>query len=709
MNWLSNLKIREKIILPVSFLLIVALGFIVLLNQHYTTNIISTLAVKELNAVAKAHGDSVSDFIGVAATASEEMASVAKTMLEADVPFARSSAVALVRGFLEVNKDFVGAGTAWEKNAFDEADSTSVNAATSDSTGRFIPYLANGFGGEPLTDIDPSDWYGIPKNEHKPVVIDPYMYKVMGEDVLMTTAAAPVMVDGKFKGVFTIDLAIDVILEQINAIKLYDTGYGFLVTQDGLIVSHPQKDLVATFYEDVSKSEDRKNSMREGKVFFELRDISGKGLNYFIYSPVKLGNSGDYWYLLIIVPQAEVLAELNSIIFLGEVASVGAIALVLILIVYLVSVLMKPLSIMVKAADNIVRGNIEYNVDDVKFAGEMRQLSHSFRAMINSLVENINKAQTQTDAAQLKGEEARIAMEDACNAQAETEIKRTVLLGTAGELEKIVIIIASAVKNISTQIEQASRGAHEQASRISMTATAVEEMNASLADVARNATLSAGLSLDTKNEANEGEKLTAIVKSRINDVRAESLTLKDDMSNLSRHAQDINDIMSVISDIADQTNLLALNAAIEAARAGDAGRGFAVVADEVRKLAEKTMASTTDVGNAIYAIQESSNTSAQHVDSAVENIQEVAVLAEKCGEALSRIVMMVDKSTDEIQAIAAVNEEQSASSGEIAGSVSQVNTIAEETLRMMGESGRAVVLLTQQSQELSRLIELMKE
>lgn len=91
------------------------------------------------------------------------------------------------------------------------------------------------------------------------------------------------------------------------------------------------------------------------------------------------------------------------------------------------------------------------------------------------------------------------------------------------------------------------------------------------------------------------------------------------MDVLSGHAQAINEIMTVISDIADQTNLLALNAAIEAARAGDAGRGFAVVADEVRKLAEKTMVSTLEVGKAIHAIRKFAD-GVHRMDAAVNKV-----------------------------------------------------------------------------------------
>lgn len=126
----------------------------------------------------------------------------------------------------------------------------------------------------------------------------------------------------------------------------------------------------------------------------------------------------------------------------------------------------------------------------------------------------------------------------------------------------------------------------------------MEEMNATVLEVAKNAGFASEVSVSTRQKAQEGTPVVGQAVKSVQDIQRESLALKDAMAELSHHAQSISQIMSVISDIADQTNLLALNAAIEAVRAGEAGRGFAVVADEVRKLAEKTMASTADVGNA---------------------------------------------------------------------------------------------------------------
>ena len=148
--------------------------------------------------------------------------------------------------------------------------------------------------------------------------------------------------------------------------------------------------------------------------------------------------------------------------------------------------------------------------------------------------------------------------------------------------------------------------------------------------------------------------------------------------------------------------------AIEAARAGEAGRGFAVVADEVRKLAEKTMASTTDVGNAIKAIQSSAAKSMEQVDLTANNIGKVTELAIHSGEALHEIVSMADNTADQVRGIAAASEQQSASSEEINRSIAEVNSIAGETAAAEREAAQAVSYLAHQASVLSGLIDDMK-
>ena len=190
----------------------------------------------------------------------------------------------------------------------------------------------------------------------------------------------------------------------------------------------------------------------------------------------------------------------------------------------------------------------------------------------------------------------------------------------------------------------------------------------------------------------------------IDAVQHVSLDLKADMARLEEHTQAISRIMGVISDIADQTNLLALNAAIEAARAGEAGRGFAVVADEVRKLAEKTMASTHDVGAAIQAIQGSASQSAASADKAVEQIGAATNFARQSGDALEAIVSTVETTADQVGAIAAASEEQSAASEEINRTMGQVSQMSAQTAQAMTEAARAVADLAAQTRNLMDLM-----
>ena len=355
-------------------------------------------------------------------------------------------------------------------------------------------------------------------------------------------------------------------------------------------------------------------------------------------------------------------------------------------------------------AHRVVDG--DYDIDD---GGKKMGVYGAIVEMVNALKTHIDNARRESENAKEQSAKAQEAMEQAEAASREAQSKTEAMLVAADKLEQVGGVVSSASTELSAQIEQSDRGAAESAQRLSEAATAMNEMNATVQEVAKNAGSASAASAETKQKAEAGAEVVAKAVQSIEQVHQMSLELKGDMVQLNEHAQDITRIMNVISDIADQTNLLALNAAIEAARAGEAGRGFAVVADEVRKLAEKTMASTQDVGNAIKAIQESTAKSMTGVDQAVERIGEANELASRSGAALEEIVATVEATGDQVNAIATASEEQSAASEEINQSIVQVNDMSRQTAEAMGEAAKAVSELAAQAQGLTALIQELKE
>jgi methyl-accepting chemotaxis protein len=231
----------------------------------------------------------------------------------------------------------------------------------------------------------------------------------------------------------------------------------------------------------------------------------------------------------------------------------------------------------------------------------------------------------------------------------------------------------------------------------------MEQMNATVMEVARNASAAAQQTADTRDQALEGARIVGESVNAILRVQQQTAALKEVMQNLGSRAEGIGQVMTVIRDIADQTNLLALNAAIEAARAGDAGRGFAVVADEVRKLAEKTMSATHEVGDAISAIQDGAQESIRNVDTTTEMVGNASQLAEQSGAALNKIVELVNLSSSQVDAIATAAEEQSAASEQIRSAMDEVNHIANEVAERMGESSNSVHSLSELASQLDML------
>ena len=176
----------------------------------------------------------------------------------------------------------------------------------------------------------------------------------------------------------------------------------------------------------------------------------------------------------------------------------------------------------------------DYNIDD---GSPKAGVYASIVAMVQALKKNIDHAKEESRKAQIAAEQAQKAqvIAEEATARAETARKEG-LLDAATQLEGVVTVIASASEELSAQIEQSSRGADQQAHRIADTATAVEEMNATVIEVAKNAGAGANLSASAQSKARDGEQITARCRQAMDEVQAETMELKSSMARfLSMH------------------------------------------------------------------------------------------------------------------------------------------------------------------------------
>ncbi|WFS63807.1 methyl-accepting chemotaxis protein [Pseudodesulfovibrio thermohalotolerans] len=277
----------------------------------------------------------------------------------------------------------------------------------------------------------------------------------------------------------------------------------------------------------------------------------------------------------------------------------------------------------------------------------------------------------------------------------------------AGQAREISLSLSSAAEELSAQMEEGKRGSENQRARAGETASAMEEMNASVLDVARNASQAAEDADQAKTGAQHGQEMVDQVIEAVGEVQKRTEELRLSMEGLGAEAEDIGNVLGVITDIADQTNLLALNAAIEAARAGDAGRGFAVVADEVRKLAEKTMAATSEVGEAIHRIQDMTGRNIGATKQAAQAVERSTDLARESGNVLLEIVGRVETASDQVRIIATAAEEQSATSDEINRATDEINNISMDTYQVMQEANEAIQEVAAMAVRLNTVIEDM--
>lgn len=254
----------------------------------------------------------------------------------------------------------------------------------------------------------------------------------------------------------------------------------------------------------------------------------------------------------------------------------------------------------------------------------------------------------------------------------------------ADDLERLISEILVAAQNLSQAVDQISGGnqnlsqrTSEQASSLEEIASTIEEATAAIRQNADNSDQANRLSGETMKMAEEGNRVVMEAVASINEI--------------NKSSKKIEEIISVINEIAFQTNLLALNAAVEAARAGEQGRGFAVVAGEVRNLAQRSGNAAKEIGALIK--------------DSTDKIETGTDLANRSGDALREIVGAMKNVARLVSEIAAASQEQKQGLDQINIAVSEMDSMTQQNAALVEETASASEEMAGQAREMQSMVE----
>ena len=474
----------------------------------------------------------------------------------------------------------------------------------------------------------------------KMVVSDPVVSKVDGKMVVVV--AGPIMKDGKVVGVTGGTITIDDLVKMAGEIRFAQSGYAFVVQRDGLMIMHPNKELIMKDnpLTDPNASADEK-ALTQKMVGTErgLTTYTYKGLEkYIAYALIP----GTTWTLGVNAPAAEVTAKLKSLLWL----SMALIVVVMLLAAFVARLqansFARPIQELNLFAGRIAGCDLSETKINISSEDEIGELGRSFGVMAQNLQTLIKKV---TDSSQQ-------------------------VAASAQELTASSQQASQASDHVANAIEQMASETGRQVTAIDEATELVGQISEQTAQTAQSGSSVLSIVKDTAAATQEGRGAVTSAINEMENIGQKSGDVEKAIAELASGSREIGEIVELISSIAGQTNLLALNAAIEAARAGEQGRGFAVVADEVRKLAEQSNQAAQKIGELIRYNEEKMTQAVAATKSSAEGIKSGVAIVTATGETFRRISASVDNLSGHVREIA-----------EAVGQIAAGNKRVSETIR----------------------------
>jgi len=268
--------------------------------------------------------------------------------------------------------------------------------------------------------------------------------------------------------------------------------------------------------------------------------------------------------------------------------------------------------------------------------------------------------------------------------------------------------LATVAERLAAVSEETVRAIFEQRNQTDQVATAMNEMSATVQEVASHAASTAETSGQANDDARSGAYVSTEALGAIDALTREMERAANVVAKLEEDSGNIGMVLDVIKGIAEQTNLLALNAAIEAARAGEQGRGFAVVADEVRTLASRTQQSTEEIQNMIERLQQGARDAVGAMNGAHTRAEAGSEQVEAAAESLGSIAGEIASINDMNTQIATAAEEQSAVAEEINRNVVTISEMADKTSEGARQTSAVGEELVELAGRLEKLVDRFK-